>query len=103
MRIQELPPLFRNPDLRPPPPGSEQPKPATDPKSTSTDGDALDVTLSARITDISKEIVESLSDTGTSREIGQIEEIEARIRAGSYLQYPALEALADRLVDFYGR
>lgn len=103
MRIQELPSLFRNPDIRQPLATGEKARPPHNPEAKSADGDVLDVSLSSKISTLSEEASKTIGESEEGLTAERITEIRARIDAGFYASPVTLSATAEQLLDFYSR
>ncbi|MCX6601445.1 MAG: hypothetical protein NT025_07770 [bacterium] len=69
----------------------------------SDDGDALDVSLSVRMSELSKQIATELRDTPTELTPERMGQIQGRIGSGFYSQPETAAATAGQLLSFYGR
>jgi len=77
------------------------PSPSAPRDTKNADGDRLDVSLSARISGISKEVAESLSAHEGELSAARQEEILVRIRSGFYNTEDLLDDTGQRILDFY--
>jgi len=69
----------------------------------STDGDSLDLTLSARVTARSGDDAAAESQEVSSLTPARLSEIQDRIQSGFYNQPAILADTADRIQNFYSR
>ena len=75
----------------------------TEKQLRSDDGDALDVSLSVRMSELSKQIATELKDTPSELTPERVGQIQARIGSGFYSQPETATATAEQLLSFYGR
>jgi hypothetical protein len=69
----------------------------------SADGDALDLSLSARVSELSSQMAAGLSDPPADLMPERMGQIQSRIGSGFYNQSETAGATADQLLSFYGR
>jgi hypothetical protein len=75
----------------------------TEKQLKSDDGDALDVSLSARMSELSKQIATELSDTPAELTPERAVQIQSRIGTGFYSLSETATATVEQLIGFYGR
>jgi hypothetical protein len=71
-------------------------------QAKSADGDALDLLLSARVSELSSEIASGLTDPPADLTPERMGQIQNRIGSGFYNQSETTGATADQLLNFYG-
>jgi hypothetical protein len=81
----------------------QSPARPTEKQIRSDDGDALDVSLSARMSELSKQIATEIRDMPAELTPDRMGQIRGRIGSGFYSQSEAAAATADQLLSFYGR
>lgn len=69
----------------------------------SEDGDILDVSLSARVSELSTDLQDTLVNSSDNLTVDRINEIQTRINSGFFDQPSTMNTIADRMLSFYGR
>jgi hypothetical protein len=69
----------------------------------SADGDALDLSLSARVSELSSQMAAGLAEASPDLPPERMAQIRSRIGSGFYSQPETAVATADQLFSFYGR
>jgi hypothetical protein len=83
---------------------SEQPvqRPA-EKQANSADGDALDLSLSSRVSELSSLVASGLPDGPADLTSERLTEIQSRLASGLYGHPKTAELTAGQMLDFYGR
>ena len=71
-------------------------------RAKSADGDALDLSLSARVSELSSQMAAGLTDPPADLTPERMGQIQNRIGSGFYNQSETTGATADQLLSFYG-
>lgn len=103
MRIQDLQGVIKGIDPREARRSESSADRAREKSTVSDDGDILDLTLSARVSALSTDIAETITGPSDNLAADRANEIQTRINSGFYDQPPTAAAVADRLLNFYGR
>ena len=72
-------------------------------RAKSADGDALDLSLSTRVSELSSQMAAGLTDPPAGLTPERMGQIQSRIGSGFYNQSETVGATAGQLLSFYGR
>jgi anti-sigma28 factor (negative regulator of flagellin synthesis) len=103
MRVNDISTVVHGLDPRDAAKSALKPGKSPDVDKKSVDGDALDLSASAQLTANSSMTLEAASVTDSDLTPEQVAELRAKIASGHYNKPASLDALAQKISDFYAR